>query len=261
MTTEEIIVHIFCKVDDALGAVHKEVLAKLYPSEVVTIGILFALKGGHFRAFERWLRRDYDALFGGLPERTRLLRLLRQHQGLTDALLGEPSLLCVADTYPIELLFPIRQGRSQAQMGGKSKDKGRWSVGVKLAWVINSLGDVCAWSWDTLNTHDQAFLPLLELLDEESIVLADYGFRCAAGIPANVKLCKKGTWNERMTIETHFSLLTVICKAKKMHHRVAEHLEARLAYTAAMFNVCVSLWHQLHPDADPFTISIAQFSL
>ena len=100
-------------------------------------------------------------------------------------------------------------------MGGKSKDKGRWSVGVKLAWVINSLGDVCAWSWDTLNTHDQAFLPLLELLDEESIVLADYGFRCAAGIPANVKLCKKGTWNERMTIETHFSLLTVICKARR----------------------------------------------
>ena len=45
MTTEEIIVHIFCKVDDALGAVHKEVLANLYPGEVVTIGILFALKG------------------------------------------------------------------------------------------------------------------------------------------------------------------------------------------------------------------------
>jgi hypothetical protein len=25
--------------------------AKLYPSELVTIGILFALKGGHFAAF------------------------------------------------------------------------------------------------------------------------------------------------------------------------------------------------------------------
>ena len=45
MTTEDIIIHIFYKADDALGAVHKEILASLYPSEVVTIGMLFALKG------------------------------------------------------------------------------------------------------------------------------------------------------------------------------------------------------------------------
>lgn len=33
----------------------------------VTIGILFALKGGHFCAFYRWLKRDFAALFAGLP--------------------------------------------------------------------------------------------------------------------------------------------------------------------------------------------------
>jgi hypothetical protein len=49
-------VHLFCLVDDRLGAQHKEPLARLYPSEVVTIGVLFALKGVSFRAFERWLR-------------------------------------------------------------------------------------------------------------------------------------------------------------------------------------------------------------
>ena len=70
MTTEEIIVHIFYHVDNAMLEVPKHPLSKLYPSEVVTIGILFALKGGHFRAFYRWLSRDYTALFGGLPERT-----------------------------------------------------------------------------------------------------------------------------------------------------------------------------------------------
>jgi len=48
--------------------------SKLSPSEVVTIGILFALKGGHFRAFYRWLSRDYGLLFGGLPDRTTLQR-------------------------------------------------------------------------------------------------------------------------------------------------------------------------------------------
>ena len=43
----------FCAVDDGLGKLPKERNARLYPSEVVTIGILFALKGGHFRAFYR----------------------------------------------------------------------------------------------------------------------------------------------------------------------------------------------------------------
>jgi hypothetical protein len=44
-------------------------------------------------------------------------------------------------------------------------------------------------------------------------------------------------------------------------YRTAHHLQARLAYTAAMFNVCVALWHQLNPFADPFKISIRDFSL
>ena len=38
-------------------------------------------------------------------------------------------MLNVVDSYPIELIFPIRAGRSQQQFGAKSKDKGRWSVG------------------------------------------------------------------------------------------------------------------------------------
>jgi len=42
MTTEEIIIRIFCAVDDELGQVRKVAQAKLYPSEVVTIGLLFA---------------------------------------------------------------------------------------------------------------------------------------------------------------------------------------------------------------------------
>ncbi len=84
MTTEEIIIQIFCYVDNAMPQAKKVRQAKLYPSEVVTIGILFALKGGHFRAFCRWLKRDYDSLFGGLPDRTSLLRQLRSQQYQAD---------------------------------------------------------------------------------------------------------------------------------------------------------------------------------
>ena len=228
MTTEDIIIHIFCHVDNSVGPISKDPCAKLYPSEVVTIGILFALKGGHFRAFYRWLKRDFDGLFGGLPDRTNVSRQMREYQHLTDLLLAQPSVLNVVDSYPIELIFPIRKKRSKQQFGAKSRDKGRWSVGVKLCWILNSFGQVCGWIWDKMNCADNSFLDFFAEYDQEAILLADWGFRCAAGVPNNVKICKKGTWNERMLVETSFSLLTVVCHAKKIHHRLEAYIETRL---------------------------------
>ena len=132
MTTEDIIINIFCLVDDSMPEISKHPQAKLYPSELVTIGILFALKGGFFRAFYRWLKRDYDDLFAGLPDRTRLLRLLKTHQDWCQYLMAEPTFFTAVDTYPIELIFPIREGRSQQQVGKKGRDKGRWSIGIRF---------------------------------------------------------------------------------------------------------------------------------
>ena len=261
MTTVDIIIQIFCLVDERMKDVSKHSQARLYPSEVVTIGILFALKGGHFRAFYRWLKRDYDDLFAGLPDRTRMLRLLKTHQDWHRSLLAEPSFFTVIDSYPIELLFPIRQGRSPQQVGKKGKDKGRWSVGIKLCWLLNERGQVVAWDWDTMNVHDQRFHPLMEQVNDRSIVLADFGFRSVKGIPDNCKLCAKGTWNERMGVETALSMVTVVCGLKHMHHRLRPYIQARLASVVAMFNVLLTLFHHLHPDADPFQMSIAEFSL
>src|SRR5215216_1118806 len=178
MTTEEIIILIFCAVDNGLGKLAKERNAKLYPSEVITIGILFALKGGRFRAFYRWLKRDYDGLFGGLPDRTALQRQLKRYEHQADQLLAEPTLLNVIDSFPIELLFPIRQGRSKKQLGKKNRDKGRWSIGIKLCWILNALGQVVGWHWLTMNCSDQDFLPLVTLLSEDGLMLSDLGFRC-----------------------------------------------------------------------------------
>jgi hypothetical protein len=138
-----IILHIFYDVVNGMLGVKKHQLSNLYPSEVVTIGILFALKGGHFRAFYRWLRRDYDELFGGLPERTVLQRQLRTQEVHTDLLIAEPSVLNVVDSFPMELIFPIWEGRSDQQYGTKNKDKGRKGVGIKAAWILNTLGQVC----------------------------------------------------------------------------------------------------------------------
>jgi hypothetical protein len=79
--------------------------ARLYPSELVTIGLLVALKEGYFRASYRWLERDYAALFAGLPERT---RLLGTHQAWCQQFPAQPTFFTVIDSYGIELIHPIR---------------------------------------------------------------------------------------------------------------------------------------------------------
>lgn len=64
-----------------------------------------------------------------------------------------------------------------------------------------------------------------------------------------------------MYVETAFSMITNVCNFKKIKHRAADYIKASLAFTTAMFNVLLDLFHQLHPDADPFSMSIAEFSL
>jgi hypothetical protein len=261
MATLDMIIHLFCLVDDRMLEERKHRQAILYPSEVVTIGVLFALKGGHFRAFYRWLKRDYAGLFGGLPERTRLQRLLQTHQAWFDRCMADPTFFTVIDSYPIELIFPIREGRSAQQVGRKGKDKGRWTVGIKFCWLLNNCGQVIAWDWAPLNTPDNHFQPLVEHFAGETITLSDTAFHRKDGDPENLKLCPKGTWNDRMVVETSFSMLTVVCDLKRLRHRLAPYIQAHLAAVVAMFNLLLTLFHQLHPEADPWQMSIAEFSL
>ena len=108
MTTVEFITALFYEVDEQLHAIPKHPEAHLWPSEVVTLGLLHALKGVGNRPFYRWLTRDYRALFPRLPERTRLFRLFKTHQDWTQVFLAAPTVLGVIDTYGIELIHPIR---------------------------------------------------------------------------------------------------------------------------------------------------------
>src|SRR5437870_7517730 len=106
MTTVEFITALFYGVHDQLRTIPKHPEARLWSSEVVTLGLLHALKGGGNRAFYRWLTRDYRALFPQLPGRTRLFRLFSTHQAWTTAFLATPTVLGVIDTYGIELIHP-----------------------------------------------------------------------------------------------------------------------------------------------------------
>jgi len=93
------------------------------------------------------------------------------------------------------------------------------------------------------------------------IVLSDTAFHAAEGDPANLKLCRRGEWEERILIETVLSMLTLVCHFKKVMHRVWAYFQARLAFTMAAFNVLVQ-WHGLQPTASGVvSLSIAEFGL
>src|SRR6267142_2774050 len=227
-TTIEFITALFCQVDDHLPAIPKHPEAHLWPSEVVTLGLLHALKGGGNRAFYRWLTRDYRALFPRLPERTRLFRLLKTHQDWTQAFLAAPTVLGVIDTYGIELIHPMREGRSPQQIGRKGLSNHRWIVGGKLCLLLNQYGLVVAWACDTANVADNTFQWLIRQFEERMIVLSDTGFHAAEGDPSNLKLCPRGEWEDRMLVETVLSMLTLVCHFKKVVHREPQGIKPQL---------------------------------
>lgn len=261
MTTTDFITELFCPVDEAMRGVSKHPQAKLYPSEVVTLGILFALKGVGEHAFYRWLTRDYRALFPKLPDRTRLFRLFKTHRDWTNRFLAQPSLLGVADTFGIELLHPRREGRTSNQLGNKGLSNKRWIIGAKLGFVLNHLGLFAAWDCNWMSTPDQDFRPLIAQFRDVMVVFTDSTFHGKTGDPPNMKPCKRGTWNTRMLIETVLSMLTQVCHLKKVAHRVADYFRARLAFVIAAFNLLVQ-WHGCQPDANGMVhLSLAEFSL
>jgi hypothetical protein len=98
VTTWDLIIALFYHVDEQLHDIPKHPEAHLWPSEVVTLGLLHALKGVGNRVFYRWLTRDYRGWFPHVPERTRLFRLFKTHQAWTAAFLASPTVLGVIDT-------------------------------------------------------------------------------------------------------------------------------------------------------------------
>ncbi len=114
MTQENFIIELFCRVDDMLPKTREHIQAKLSRSELVTLGLLMALKGTSQRAFYRWLKQNWIDLFPRLPERTRLFRRLKTHRKLTEKFLAEPTVFGVIDSYGIELCHPSASNPSTA---------------------------------------------------------------------------------------------------------------------------------------------------
>ena len=261
MTTVDFITALCCQGDDQLSGLPKHPEARLWPSEVVTLGLLHALKGVGNRPFSRWLARDSRPLFPRLPERTRLFRLLRTHHDWTQAFLAAPTVLGVIDTSGIALIHPIREGRSPQQIGRTGLSNHRWIVGGKLCLLLNQYGLIVGWACATATIAENTFQWLVRQFEEQMIVLSDTAFHATEGDPSNLKLCLRGEWQDRMLVETVLSRLTVVCHFKRVTHRVWEYFHARLACTMAAFNVVVQ-WHGFQPYASGCVpLSMAEFSL
>src|SRR5207249_5517578 len=98
---------------------------------------------------------------------------------------------------------------------------------------------------------DNTFQWLVQQFDGRMIILSDTGFHAAEGDPANLKLCQRGEWQDRMLVETVLSMLTLVCHFKRVMHRVWAYFHARLAFTMAAFNMLVQ-WHGIQPHASGF---------
>jgi hypothetical protein len=258
---EDFIIDLFCRIDRVMQDVDKHPQAMLWPSEIVTLAMLFVLKGRSERAFYRWAQRELIELFPHLPERTRLFRLFATHRNWSDRFLAQPTFFGVADSFGIELLRTRRLGRSTQQIAQRGFCAGRWIAGVKLGWVINAHGQVCAWDVKTANLYDaDAFAELVWAYQHQMIVLADCNFhkspyhRKHDPDPPNLKICPRNLWNQRRLIETTLSMLQALCSLKRLTERAWHSLKAHLAFATAAFNLLLN-W-----DGQP-KLSVARFSI
>ena len=65
---------------------------------------------------------------------------------------------------------------------------------------------------------------------------------------ANLKVCRRGECSLRMLVETLFSQLAGCMGLKKISQRAWAYVEARLAFTAAAYNLLASWGGQLNTD-------------
>jgi hypothetical protein len=169
---------LFYAVDEQLGALPPPPEARLWPSEVVPLGLLHALTGVGNHAFSRWLTRDSRALFPQLPERTRLLRLFRTPQDGTPLFLAAPTVLGVIDTDGIAVLHPRRAGRSPHQMGRTGLSNPRWRVGGKLWLLRHQWGWIVGWAWATAQVADDTLQGRIRPCEDQRMVLMRHASAC-----------------------------------------------------------------------------------
>jgi hypothetical protein len=145
----------------------------------------------------------------------------------------------VIDPYGIELLHPIRAGRSPQQIGRQGVSHHRWRVGGTLCLLLKPWGVSVGGAGATATVAENTLQGLRQQVDGRMIVLRDPAFHAAPGDPAKRKLCPRGVWEDRLLGEPGLSRLTLVGHLTKVLHRGWAYFHARLAFTMAVWNVLV----------------------
>lgn len=145
MSTTDFIIGLFYRGDLVIGHLPKHPHARLHPSEIVTLALLFALKGGEWPGLLPLVASRRRRLVSG-PARAH--PLFAAHRDWGEYVLAHPTTLGVIDSSGIALVHPWREHRTDGQLGTKGLSNHRWIIGGKLVYVVNQLGQIVAW-WVT----------------------------------------------------------------------------------------------------------------
>lgn len=236
------IILLFCMVDECTGELEQHRNSKLHPSEIVTLALLKRMTGKAYKRFLVWIKTT--GLFPKIPDYTRLCRLFHQYADVIDVFSREglETDWAVLDSVMCEAIHPIREGR-KTHWVGKNKSKGRWMVGMKVAVVVSPRGHILHWAMDTANIHDKHFAWMVEEFSFQ--ILTDKGFHASEGDPDNLTICKRGEQNQRMVVESVFSLCKRLLGLNSIAAKTREGFELAVASIFALFNLLLEMNQRL----------------
>ncbi len=238
-SSTEIILAIFLFVENLTCDLAQHPQSKLHPSEIVTLALLWRLKDSSIRRFHIWAQ--FTGLFPNLPDHSRLFRLFQHYKPTIEVLAQSWSQehWAVVDSTGVELIHPIRQGRTVQNWHGKNKSKGRWYVGQKVAILVSPSGQIMNWECLPANAHDTWFENVFE--EHPCIVLGDFGFKRAKGHPDWLVICQRGECNERMVVESAFSQMKRLLGFDKIRAKTKAGFELAVTCIVALFNTLLEL--------------------
>lgn len=242
MHIELFIILLFCMVDEHTGELRQHGNAKLHPSEIVTLALLKRMTGKAYRRFLVWL--NWTGLFPNLPDYSNLCKMFHQYKEVIDVFSRQFGNWdwAVMDSVLCEAIHPIREGRGTNWVG-KNKSKGRWMVGIRVVAIVSPKGDILDWQMDTANVHDKYFAWMVESFEVK--VLSDTGFHAKEGDPDNLKICKKGEQNERMVVESVFSLCKRLLGLNNIVAKTFVGFELAVSSIFALFNLLLQMNREL----------------
>ena len=163
----------------------------------------------------------------------------------------------VIDSLGIEMVHPNRE--DEDQVGKKGISNHRWIIGVKVVVVLNNLGRVVDWMWDSAHTHDNNFTELIERV--RMALLGDKGFHKKEGDPENLLICSRWEKNVRMLIETVFSQMYRLFNLKHISEQSADYVEMHLGFALSAFNLLVDWESKSKKNKKITTVAFPKFAL